>query len=95
LPPAANKFPLPITNQLSLALNLVTFRRTHSTLLRQLHVNVKVQQTVFRHADIRTTMDIYTDSTVDDSIWRGVPSRTVAVVSARPELEQWPVANGL
>jgi integrase len=37
-----------------------TFRHTYSTMLRALEVDVKVQQDLLRHADIRTTMNIYT-----------------------------------
>jgi integrase len=36
-----------------------TFRRSHSTLLHALGVDLKVQQGLLRHADIRTTMNIY------------------------------------
>src|SRR5262245_5128376 len=39
-----------------------TFRHTYSTMLRQLGVDVKVQQELLRHADIRTTMNIYTQA---------------------------------
>ena len=37
-----------------------TFRHSHSTLLHALGVDLKVQQELLRHADIRTTMNIYT-----------------------------------
>src|SRR2546422_1447816 len=37
-----------------------TFRHTYSTLLRAFGVDVKVQQELLRHADIRTTMNLYT-----------------------------------
>jgi site-specific recombinase XerD len=37
-----------------------TFRHSYSTLLRSLAVDVKVQQELLRHADTRTTMNIYT-----------------------------------
>jgi integrase len=37
-----------------------TFRHSHSTLLHSLGVDLKVQQELLRHADIRTTMNIYT-----------------------------------
>jgi len=37
-----------------------TFRHSHSTLLHALGVDLKVQQVLLRHADIRTTMNIYT-----------------------------------
>lgn len=43
-----------------------TFRRTYSSLLRQLGVDLKVQQELMRHADIRTTMNLYTDSFSED-----------------------------
>jgi integrase len=37
-----------------------TFRHSYSTLLRALKVDVKVQQELLRHSDIRTTLNIYT-----------------------------------
>ncbi len=43
-----------------------TFRRTYSSLLCQLGVDIKVQQELMRHADIRTTMNLYTDSFPED-----------------------------
>ena len=39
-----------------------TFRHTYSCMLRQLEVDVKVQQELLRHADIRTTMNLYTQA---------------------------------
>src|SRR5713226_2601505 len=39
-----------------------TFRHIHSTLLHALGVDLKVQQELLRHADIRTTMNIYTQA---------------------------------
>jgi integrase len=39
-----------------------TFRHSYSTLLRSLEVDVKVQQELLRHADIRTTLNIYTQA---------------------------------
>lgn len=39
-----------------------TFRHTYSCLLREHEVDVKVQQALLRHADIRTTMNIYTQA---------------------------------
>jgi site-specific recombinase XerD len=39
-----------------------TFRHTYSSLLRQLGVDVKVHQELLRHADIRTTMNVYTQA---------------------------------
>ena len=37
-----------------------TFRHSHSSLLHTSGVHLKVQQELLRHADIRTTMNIYT-----------------------------------
>jgi Phage integrase family len=37
-----------------------TFRHSHSTLLRPLGVDLKVQRELLQHADIRATMNIYT-----------------------------------
>ena len=42
-----------------------TFRHTYSTMLRALKVDVKVQQELLRHADIRTTLNIYTQAVPD------------------------------
>jgi hypothetical protein len=39
-----------------------TFRHTYSSLLREHEVDIKVQQALLRHADIRTTMNIYTQA---------------------------------
>jgi integrase len=39
-----------------------TFRHTYSTLLRALGIDIKVQQALLRHADIRTTLDGYTQA---------------------------------
>jgi|SRR5882762_90641 len=43
-----------------------TFRHSYSTLLRHLKVDVKVQQELLRHADIRTTLNVYTQGVSDD-----------------------------
>jgi integrase len=37
-----------------------TFRHTYSSMLRQLGVDFKLRQELLRHADIRTTMNVYT-----------------------------------
>ncbi len=37
-----------------------TFRHSYSSMLRHLRVDVKVQQELLRHADIRTTLNVYT-----------------------------------
>lgn len=42
-----------------------TFRHTYSTMLRQIGVDVKVQQELLRHADIRTTLNLYTQAISD------------------------------
>ena len=39
-----------------------TFRHTYSSMLREIGVDLKVQQELLRHADIRTTMNIYTQA---------------------------------
>jgi integrase len=39
-----------------------TFRHTYSSMLRHLGVDLKVQQELLRHADIRTTMNTYTQA---------------------------------
>jgi len=39
-----------------------TFRHSYSSLLREHEVDIKVQQALLRHADIRTTMNIYTQA---------------------------------
>ena len=39
-----------------------TFRHSHSTMLHALGVDLKVQQELMRHADVRTTMNIYTQA---------------------------------
>jgi integrase len=43
-----------------------TFRHSYSTMLRSLKVDLKVQQELLRHADIRTTMNLYTQAIPDD-----------------------------
>jgi len=39
-----------------------SFRHSHSTLLHALGVDLKVQQELLRHADVRTTLNIYTQA---------------------------------
>lgn len=55
-----------------------TFRHTYSTLLRSLKVDVKVQQELLRHADIRTTMNVYTQAIPEDL--REANSKVVCMV---------------
>ena len=42
-----------------------TFRHTYSSMLRYLRVDLKIQQELLRHADIRTTMNDYTQAIPD------------------------------
>jgi integrase len=55
-----------------------TFRHSYSTLLRALRVDLKVQQELLRNADIRTTMNIYTQAMPD--AMRRASSRVVEMV---------------
>ncbi len=55
-----------------------TFRHSYSTLLRSLRVDLKVQQELLRHADIRTTLNIYTQAMPD--AMRRANSRVVEMV---------------
>ena len=55
-----------------------TFRHSYSTLLGSLRVDLKVQQELLRHADIRTTMNIYTQAMPD--AMRRANSRVVELV---------------
>lgn len=43
------------------------FRCTYSCMLRELDVDIKVQQELLRHADIRTTINVYTQGSVNKS----------------------------
>jgi len=61
-----------------------TFRHTYSTMLRSLGVDVKVQQELLRHADIQTTMNIYTQAVSDAK--REANSKVVRMVL--PAFEQ-------
>jgi len=54
------------------------FRHSYSTLLHSLQVDLKVQQELLRHSDIRTTMNIYTQ-VVPDAM-REANSRVVEMV---------------
>lgn len=42
-----------------------TFRHTFTTRMNEKNINTKVMQSILGHADITTTMDIYTDATED------------------------------
>jgi integrase len=54
------------------------FRHTFSTLLRSFGTDVKVQQELLRHADIRTTLNIYTRAVSDQK--REAASKVVQMV---------------
>jgi len=55
-----------------------SFRHSYSTLLHALHVDLKVQQELLRHSDIRTTMNIYTQAV--PNAMREANSRVVEMV---------------
>jgi integrase len=57
-----------------------TFRHSYSSMLRQLGVDVKVQQELLRHADIRTTMNMYTQAVSEQK--RAAHSKVVRMVLA-------------
>jgi integrase len=57
-----------------------TFRHTYSSMLRQLGVDIKVQQELLRHADIRTTMNVYTQAVSEQK--RAAHSKVVRMVLA-------------
>ena len=59
-----------------------TFRHTYSTMLRHLRVDVKVQQELLRHADIHTTLNVYTQGVAGDL--REAPRRVVRMVIPAP-----------
>jgi integrase len=58
-----------------------TFRHTYSSTLRQLGVDVKVQQELLRHADVRTTMNVYTQAVSEQK--RAAHSSVVRMVLAQ------------
>ncbi len=63
-----------------------TFRHTYSTLLRAIGTDVKVQQELLRHADIQTTMNIYTQAVPDAK--RDANSKVVQMVLSGPSCKQ-------
>jgi integrase len=60
-----------------------TFRHSYSSMLRDLQVDVKVQQELLRHADVRTTLNVYTQGvpenlrTANDLVVSGVLTRSI------------------
>jgi integrase len=57
-----------------------TFRHTYSSMLRELGVDLKVQQELLRHADVRTTMNVYTQAVSEQK--RAAHSSVVRMVLA-------------
>jgi integrase len=55
-----------------------TFRHTYSSMLRQLGVDFKLRQELLRHADIRTTMNVYTHAVSEQK--RSAHSSVVCLV---------------
>jgi integrase len=58
-----------------------TFRHTYSTMLRSAGTDIKVQQELLRHANIQTTMNIYTQAVSDQK--RAANSKVVEMVLRR------------
>lgn len=71
-----------------------TFRHTYSTMLRSAGTDIKVQQELLRHANIQTTMNIYTQAVSDQK--RAANSKVVEMVlsGARIAPKQHVPANG-
>ncbi len=59
-----------------------TFRHTYSTMLRSAGTDIKVQQELLRHANVQTTMNIYTQAVSDQK--RAANSKVVEMVLPRP-----------
>ena len=72
--------PAAITAGLGGTVGWHTFRHTYSSMLRQLGVDVKVQQELLRHADFRTTMNVYTQAVSEQK--RAAHSSVVRMVLA-------------
>jgi integrase len=66
-----------------------TFRHTYSTMLRSPGVDVKVQQELLRHADIQTTMNVYTQAVSDAK--REANSKVVRLVLPAAEQAKRPL----
>jgi integrase len=58
-----------------------TFRHTYSTMLRSAGTDIKVQQELLRHANIQTTMNIYTQAVSEQK--RAANSKVVEMVLRR------------
>lgn len=66
------------TAQIGTDIGWHTFRHTYSSMLRQLGVDVKVQQELLRHADAGTTLNLYTQAVSEQK--RSAQSRVVRLV---------------
>ena len=71
-----------------------TFRHTYSTMLRSAGTDIKVQQELLRHANIQTTMNIYTQAVSDQK--RAANSKVVEMVLSGAKIapKQQVSANG-
>jgi integrase len=71
-----------------------TFSHTYSTMLRSAGTDIKVQQELLRHANIQTTMNIYTQAVSDQK--RAANSKVVELVLSGPKIapKQQVSANG-
>ena len=65
------------------------FRHTFSSMLRALGTDIKVQQELMRHTDIRTTMNLYTQANSDQK--RQAHGKIVQMVLAGPPADCSPV----
>lgn len=63
-----------------------TFRHTYSSMLRQLGVDLKVQQELLRHADVRTTLNVYTQAQSEQK--RSANSSVVRMVLAERKIAE-------
>ncbi len=72
--------PATIAAELGAGVGWHTFRHTYSCMLRQLGVDLKVQQELLRHADVRTTMNVYTQAVSEQK--RAAHSSVVRMVLA-------------
>jgi integrase len=72
--------PATIAAELGTGLGWHTFRNTYRSMLRQLGVDLKVQQELLRHGDVRTTMNVYTQAVSEQK--RAAHSSVVRMVLA-------------
>jgi site-specific recombinase XerD len=72
--------PAALTAGLGSSVGWHTLRHTYSSTLRQLGVDGKVQPELLRHADVRTTMNVYTQAVSEQK--RAAHSSVVSMVLA-------------